>query len=405
MKGITIIIINMNIFLPKTIIKIIDIFKTNNFKCYIVGGAVRDILIGLQPKEFDICTNALPHDIKSLFKKYIDIGEYYGCIKIFFENQWFEITTFRIEDEYKNFRSPEYVKFVNHPELDAQRRDFTINSIYFDGEKFIDTFNGIEHIKQKFICLIGDKYKKFYEDPLRILRALKFKSKLNFKIEFLTLLSLKNNFHQIKYLSKYRVHDELSKIFENTYSYSPLKIFKILSGFQIILKTDFKICDFKEIIKLKNKFNIKLFCILYFHSDIDKLSIINLLKNNLNFNKNEINEITLIFKILNENLFKNTKLFIKNLILKYNYDTTLIILSILETYISSCKNILNKFYTIKWGYEPIKINHLNIQIPKYVKNKKNITKYTKYLVTVVHINPKTNKKNTLIHLLNNKFKL
>lgn len=404
MKGITIIIINMNIFLPEQIKKIIKIFEDNNFKCYVVGGALRDILLNLTPNEFDICTNALPCNIKSLFKKVITIGEAYGCIKIFFENTWFEITTFRIENNYTDFRHAKFIKFINSPKLDALRRDFTINSLYFNGKSLIDPFNGIEDLNKKIIRLIGNKNLKFYEDPLRILRALKFKSKLNFKIEFLTLLSLKNNFYLIKHLSKYRIHEELHKIFENLYSYDSIKIFSILNGFQIILNSKFKIFNFEKILNLTNKFHIKLFCILYFHSDIDKLLIPDILKNHLNFNKTDLYEINLIFKILQENLFENNKGFIKFLIFNYDYNFTFFILNVINTYIPSCTNILNKFFKIKWGYEPIKIKHLNIQLGKILKNKKNVTKYNKYLITLIHVNPKLNKKDLLIHLLKNKFK-
>ena len=344
MKGITIIIINMNIFLPEQIKKIIKIFEDNNFKCYVVGGAIRDSLLNLTPNEFDICTNALPCNIKSLFKKVITIGETYGCIKIFFENTWFEITTFRIENNYTDFRHAKFIKFINSPKLDALRRDFTINSIYFNGKSLIDPFNGIEDLNKKIIRLIGDKNLKFYEDPLRILRALKFKSKLNFKIEFLTLLSLKNNFYLIKHLSKYRIHEELHKIFENLYFYDSIKIFSILNGFQIILNSKFNIFNCEKILKITNKFHIRLFCILYFHSDINKLLIPEILKNHLNFNKTELYEINLIFKILQQNLFENNKGFIKFLIFNYDYNSTFFILNVLNTYIPSCTDILNKFF-------------------------------------------------------------
>ena len=124
----------------------------------------------------------------------------------------------------------------------------------------------------------------------------------------------------------------------------------------------------------------------------------------MNFNKRELLEINLIFKILQQNLFENNKGFIKFLIFNYDYNSTFFILNVLNTYIPSCTDILNKFFKIKWGYEPIKIKHLNIQLGKILKNKKNVTKYNKYLITLVHINPKLNKRDLLIHLLKNKFK-
>lgn len=406
MKGITIAITNMNIFLSNTINKLINIFKINNYKCFLVGGAVRDILLNLNPKEYDFATDAPTNKIKSLFEKYIDVGEPYGCIKIFYEDMWFEITTFRIDYGYDDFRHPKTVKFISSPQLDSIRRDFTINSIYTDGITVIDPFNGINDLENNLIRLIGNKNLKLIEDPLRILRILKFKSKLNFKIEFLTLMALKNNINLINKLNKYRLHEELSYIFNNTYFYDSIDIFRITHGFKIIFNNkELKINEFKNIKKLINNFHIKIFCILYFHSNIDNSLIIPMLINNLNFNKNELYELEIIFKILEEKKFCNIKLLIKQLILIYNYDITYKILNVLNTYYSSCKNILKIFYKIKWGYEPIKYNHLNIELHNIIKNKRSINKYKKYLITLAHINPHINEKNILTHLikLNSKF--
>ncbi len=396
----------MGIFFPKTLTKLIKIFRDNNFECYVVGGAVRDIIMGIIPNEFDICTNALTTDIKHIFKIFRDEQTHLGCIKIFFEDTWFEVTTFRVESDYKNFRHPEFVKFIDSYKIDAMRRDFTINSIYSNGVSLLDPLNGIEDINKKLLRLIGNKHSKFYEDPLRILRCLNFKSKFNFKIEFSTLISLKNNFHMIKYLSKYRLHSELNKIFENRYSHKCIKFFQLLNGFQIIFHRDFKIYNFNTALTLSNKFHIKLFCMLYFHSNVEKTIIPDLLKDKLNFNRSELREIKSIFKILYINNFNNSNVFIKNLIFNYGYDLSFTVLNILNVYYGpSFKNILRKFFKIKWSYEPIKISHLNITLGKFLENKKNITKYNKYLVTILHINPKLNRKRILLHLIKTKFKL
>lgn len=394
----------MEIILPNTIIKIIKIFQKNNFSCYVVGGAIRNILLSIHPKEFDLCTNAKPNQIKSLFKKYINIGEEFGCIKIFFENNWFEITTFRYEKDYKDFRHASKIKFINSPKIDALRRDFTINSIYFNGKSLIDPFNGINDLRNRLLCLIGDKNIKFKEDPLRMLRALRFKSSLDFKLEFLTLLSLKNNFHLIKHLTKFRIHEELSKIFKCNNSISSLKIFTILKGFNLILNENFKIYDFYKISKLPNKFHLKIFCILYFHSNLEKFLILDILSNNLNFNKKELTQLKLIFDILNDNKILINKVFIKNLIFKYDYELSFYILSIFDIYFYENSNILKKYFKIKWGYEPIKVKHLNITLGKILKNKKDVDKYNNYLINILHKNPNLNEKHLLMHLIKNKFK-
>lgn len=402
MKGITIIII-MEIILPKTIHRLIKIFENNNFICYVVGGAIRNLLLNIDPKEFDLCTNATPCHIKSLFKKVINIGEEFGCIKVFFENNWFEITTFRLENNYKDFRHASNIKFINSPEFDALRRDFTINSIYFNGKFLIDPFDGINDLNKKLLRLIGDKNVKFQEDPLRMLRALRFKSKLNFKIELLTLLSLKNNFHLIKHLTKFRIHEELLEIFKCN-NISTLKLFNILNGFNLILNTNFKVYNFEKISKLPNKFHIKIFCILYFHSNLNKNLIIKTLSNTLNFNKKDLIQLKLIFDILKTSPSYVNKFFIKQLIFKHDYNFTFYILSILNIYLFPKHNILKNFFKIKWGYEPIKIKHLNITLGKLIKNKKDVTKYNNYLINISHKNPKLNETHILMHLLKNKFK-
>ncbi len=388
----------MNIFLPDTIKKLINIFNQNNFKCFIVGGAIRDMLLNISPKEFDLCTSTNPKDIKHMFKKFIDRGEAHGCIKVYFENNWYEITSFRFENSYKDFRHPEFITLLSSHEFDSIRRDFTINSLYFDGKIFIDMFNGKRDLENKLIRLIGNKNLKLREDPLRILRGLKLKSKLNFNFEFETLLSIKNNFHLITKLTKFRIHDELSEIFSNKYFLPPLKIFISLNGFSLILNREIKFLNIDKLLKIPNKFHLKLFCLLYFHSNLNKETLIEVLTENFNFKKLEMNEIKILFSILKHNILNPNSILIKELILKFNYETTFNICSILNTYFNFK---IDKFFKIKWGKAPIKVSHLNIRAYDFVSNKKKVNKYNSYLITLCHKYPRLNNQKSLKHLIKN----
>lgn len=386
----------MKNILSKSIKEIIEIFKQNNYKCYLVGGCIRNFLIGLPIYEYDLCTNAHPNEVKKLFPKYIDIGEKFGCIKVFYKGEYFEITTLRIDGKYLDFRHANSVIFINSTSIDSLRRDFTMNSLYFDGKKLIDPFNYRKDILNKLIKSIGDANIKFYEDPLRMLRCLRFKSQLNFKIELLTLLSLKKNFNLITNISRDRLTKEMRKILEGSNAISSLKLFNSLKGFKIILNEGVYIKNIDNLFNSINNFHIKLFCILYFHSNIDNI-IIHIIKS-FKLTKSEIKEITAIFNSLVD--FKNTSSYIKNLIYKYDYNLTYLILSIANHYIN--KYCLRMFFRVKWGYCPIKISHLKYNILVYANIKKNITKHKNYLVTLMHIYPYINDRGILKHLIKTK---
>lgn len=383
----------MKNILPKTIKEIIKIFNQNGYSCYLVGGCVRDFLINRTISEYDLCTDAEPNCIKKLFPKHIDIGEKFGCIKILYKESYFEVTTLRIDGKYLDFRHTDRVTFVKSPEIDSKRRDFTINALYYDGESLIDPFNYIHDIHNKLIRSIGNSNIKFSEDPLRILRCLRFKSQLKFKIDMLTLLGIKRNLNLITHISIDRISDELRKTFEGEDFISSLRLFNALSGFKIILNEDITIYNISNPFNLINKFHIKLFCLLYFHSNIKE--VVKCINKNFKLTKNELKEINIIHEsILN---FKNNHTYIKRLIYKYDYNLTYLIVLIHSHYIN--KNSLSLFFKIKWGYSPIKISHLKINIFKTINTKKNATKYKNNLVTLIHKYPHLNEEKYLNHLI------
>jgi len=207
--------------LPEEIKNIFTIFKKNGFEIYLVGGAVRDLLLEKTPTNFDFTTNATPEQIQSLFPKsfYHNI---YGTVSIPVENDYpslqkkiIEITPFRKESDYFDLRHPKNISWAKTIEEDLARRDFTINAIAYDGGKIIDPFNGQEDIKSKLIRCVGDPNKRFNEDALRLIRAIRFASQLGFLIESKTREAIEKNNQLITKISWERIRDEFLKILKS----------------------------------------------------------------------------------------------------------------------------------------------------------------------------------------------
>lgn len=199
--------------------KIIEKLEFNEHKGYFVGGAVRDLLLNRKINDIDIATDAHPSKVMSIFSKSIPTGIKHGTVTVIEGGFSFEITTFRTEDEYLDFRRPSNVNFVSNLIEDLKRRDFTINAMAMakDGE-IIDPFGGRKSISQKEIVAVGDPVKRFREDPLRMLRAIRFVSQLNFTIEHSTWLGIIEKASYIENISPERIKDELDKIFVSPYT-------------------------------------------------------------------------------------------------------------------------------------------------------------------------------------------
>ncbi|GKU27295.1 CCA tRNA nucleotidyltransferase [Clostridium folliculivorans] len=201
----------MNI--PKEVQFIIDKFYENGFEAFIVGGCVRDNIRGVTPNDYDITTNAFPYKIQSLFDKTIPTGIQHGTITVIVQGNSFEVTTYRIDGEYIDNRRPESVEFVSDIKEDLSRRDFTINAMAYNSTLgLIDYFGGNDDINKRLIKAVGDPDKRFNEDALRMMRAVRFASQLDFDIEKETLSSIIRNSHLIKNISFERIRDEFIKI-------------------------------------------------------------------------------------------------------------------------------------------------------------------------------------------------
>lgn len=188
-------------------------FKENGFSIFEVGGSVRDSILGLDVYDFDFATDATPEEMMKFLPDVKDTFAKYGCIKYKGEFGRAEITTFRKEESYDDFRHPNKIKFVKTLEEDSRRRDFTINAIYRDIDGNIyDPTGGVSDIKKKVIRFIGDPETRIKEDPLRILRAKRFATKLGFEIEPNSLKAMEKLNYLLEKLNPEKIKEEERKI-------------------------------------------------------------------------------------------------------------------------------------------------------------------------------------------------
>ena len=201
--------------IPENIRFVMNKLEEAKFEAYVVGGCVRDSILGRTPKDWDLTTNATPDEIKEVFKDYPIInnnGEKHGTVTVRYNEENIEITTYRIDGEYKDGRHPESVEFTRDIEKDLARRDFTINAIAYDGHVFIDPFGGMEDLDAKIIRAVGDPYERFREDFLRILRGLRFACRYDFDIEENTYTAMDHLRGGLSRISAERIQSELNKI-------------------------------------------------------------------------------------------------------------------------------------------------------------------------------------------------
>ena len=184
------------------------------FAAFWVGGCVRDFLLGREPQDFDIATDAKPEQVEKLFRKTIPVGKKFGVIIVVERGQQFQVATFRAEADYRDGRHPGTIVFAN-AEADALRRDFTVNGLFYDPltQKIHDWVGGEKDLRAKIIRTIGNPEERFGEDHLRMLRAVRFAARLGFEIEPETFAAIQTLAPKIKLISAERVRDELIKLF------------------------------------------------------------------------------------------------------------------------------------------------------------------------------------------------
>lgn len=199
-------------------LKFIKTIEDNGFQAYIVGGFVRDYILGIKSNDIDICTNARPSDIKEIFKDSCMPSEDYGSVTVIIKNVLFEVTTFRREITYVNNRKPFEYEYIDDLLEDLKRRDFTINTICMNKNKeIIDLLNGKADLEKMEIVTVGDSLEKFNQDALRILRAVRFATILDFKLSKEVKDAILRTKNLVRNLSYSRKKEELSKIFASVH--------------------------------------------------------------------------------------------------------------------------------------------------------------------------------------------
>lgn len=227
-------VINRTMPLPSSVEYVLSKLKENGYQAYVVGGAVRDFLMGKTPHDYDLTSDALPSQISDVFKDFYQehSGEKHGTIRVIVDHKPIEITTFRCDEGYTDYRRPDNVEFVKDVYIDSKRRDFSINAFYYSEGHIYDFHEGLEDLNNKVIKTIGNPSTRFHEDALRILRAIRFSAKLGYEIESKTKTALLDCKEELNLIAKERILTELKEIsstsnfFRNVKEYFP--IFKLI---------------------------------------------------------------------------------------------------------------------------------------------------------------------------------
>lgn len=443
----------MNIYIPNEVKFIIDTFYNNGFEAFMVGGCVRDSILNSSPKDYDITTSAKPEDTLSIFEKTIPTGINHGTVTVLINNNSYEVTTYRTDGNYLDNRRPSCVNFVTDIKEDLSRRDFTINALAYNKSfGLIDYFNGINDISKKLIRCVGDADKRFKEDALRMLRAIRFSCQLNFKIEEATLNAIIKNSKLINNISRERIRDELCKILTsnnasegiNTLQKSGLlaeilpEINSLVNFSPLSINHNRNIFDhtLNVISKTNNNLILRLSALLH---DVGKLNTLTLqddgiyrfpnhnvegakiskeILRNLRFDNYTINSVSKLIEhhlVLKVNYIP-TRYEIKKLLLEVGEDIIYLLFDLQSADIRSLDNpkpFLKKVDYIKDTVsdilkkrEPLYISDLDINGEILLEelnlsSGKIVGEILKYLLEKVLESPSLNKKETLILLSNN----
>ncbi|MBQ8148671.1 MAG: CCA tRNA nucleotidyltransferase [Lachnospiraceae bacterium] len=235
----------MKVQMPKEARYIIETLMQHGYEAYIVGGCVRDSILGKEPQDWDITTSATPEQTKALFRRTIDTGIEHGTVTVMMDKVGYEVTTYRVDGKYEDHRRPKEVTFTASLLEDLKRRDFTINAMaYNDVEGIVDEFDGIGDLQKGIIRCVGVPQERFDEDALRILRAVRFAAQLNFAIEEETCQAIREKAEFLRDISAERIQVELTKLITsrnperliNAYELGITKI--VLPEFDAMMETE-----------------------------------------------------------------------------------------------------------------------------------------------------------------------
>lgn len=218
--------------LPKTVLELMEQLNAQGFEAWVVGGCVRDSVLGIAPHDYDLCSKALPEQMQQVFadRQLVLAGVKHGTVGVVTDAGVVEITTFRTEGDYSDSRHPGWVKFVPRLQEDLARRDFTVNAMAYCPEKgFADPFGGLQDLKQGILRAVGDPVLRFQEDALRILRGVRFAARFDLKIQQETWDAMLSEIEGLDHLARERIFEELSKLLVLADAEMLLKIQPILA--------------------------------------------------------------------------------------------------------------------------------------------------------------------------------
>lgn len=363
-------IINRTMPLPSSVEYVLSRLKENGYQAYVVGGAVRDFLMGKTPHDYDLTSDALPSQISDVFKDFYQehSGEKHGTIRVIVDHKPIEITTFRCDEGYTDYRRPDNVEFVKDVYIDSKRRDFSINAFYYSEGHIYDFHEGLEDLNNKVIKTIGNPSTRFHEDALRILRAIRFSAKLGYEIESKTKTALLDCKEELNLIAKERILTELKEISSTSNFFRDIKeyfpIFKLIipcldkigNSIDDIYNFDTKsygdyIASLSALFSLREINNDFMPWRLFIKMDNESINAIKTLikLKDINFNNSfdddYINGLILLSKPVDINVFKNYLINLYNLKRFKNYDID---------------SILNRVDILSEGNTPYSLKDLEI---------------------------------------------
>ena len=231
---------NCKFNIPEYVQTVLNRLYQNGESAYIVGGSLRDMLLGKEPHDFDLASSALPERACEIFSdmRVIKTGLAHGTVTVLSGGQPIELTTFRVDGEYRDMRRPDSVSFTRRIEDDLSRRDFTVNAMaYNEREGLVDLFDGKNDLNNKIIRTVGNPYERFSEDALRIMRAFRFSAQLGFEIEENTLEAAAALADRLLMIAKERIFSELLRLIRSPYPEKPLKLMRSAGIFKYIFNS------------------------------------------------------------------------------------------------------------------------------------------------------------------------
>lgn len=406
----------MEIQIPKYVDYIIKTLNEHNYAAYAVGGAIRDSIMGYEPKDWDVATSATPEQIKKLFSITYPTGEKYGTVTVAYvdeqigEEYLVEVTTFRYDQEYSDGRRPDKVVFGESILDDLARRDFTINAIAWHPDLgFIDPYEGVRDCENKILRCVGNPHERFQEDALRILRAIRFTYKYNLDMDSLTHNQLCSDFDLVlTNVSKERIHNELKQILSymtHTLTYKDAEIIKLLSKlFEIDLQTYGEAVDFIHNICVgPSDYLLKIYMVYMYC--IKSISDAEIWMRTYKFSNKEIQTVINLFKInwlVHEDIHATPDVIARKIIHYYGYDLG-------KQYISASKYLKDVNQTLLIGIDKELDINKNFKIDFAMSNKnimsefniagENLGKLNQYLTDKIIEHPGLNNYNDLYSII------